>query len=108
MNKKQKKPKRRLKTKSLILRLVSLLLLIASGFLVYGIIEEVRDTVAFSQELDEARANLALIQQENRYLTEQREKLENPDFIRSYVRGEFFYTREGEQVFRLPQRNEEE
>lgn len=104
----QVKKKRKLKTRGLLIRLVSILLLVVSGFLIYGIVTEVSETIALSQELEIAKEKLAEIQAENQYLVEQKEKLEDPEYIKNYERGEYFYTKEGEQVFRLPQLEDSE
>ncbi|MDR1794909.1 MAG: septum formation initiator family protein [Erysipelotrichaceae bacterium] len=102
------KKKRKLNVRSLFTKLFSVALLALSGFLIYLIVNEVKDTLRLSQEYDLAKEKLALVQLENQQLTEQVEKLQDPDYIRNYVRGEYFFSNPGEQVFHLPGLNDEE
>ena len=41
---------------------------------------------------------------ENVYLTTERAKLEDPDYIQSYARGNYMLSKDGEQIFYLPEK----
>lgn len=96
-----KKVKRRLKFNPLRM-LLTLVVFAISGYLIYSIATEVLLTASLTKELQQLEAQLKIISNETRDLEERKEKLEDPNYIRSFARGEFSITKEGEQVFRLP------
>lgn len=81
------------------------ILMIVSGFLIFSIGKEVLVTVNLTQDLQVLENQLKSIEDETRDLQERKEKLEDPNYIKSYARGEYSITKEGEQVFRLPSSN---
>lgn len=99
-----KKVKRKLKFNSSRL-IISLVLFAISGYLVFSVVQEVAMTINLSSNLQSLNAKLEDIENETRNLQERKEKLEDPNYIKSYARGEYSITKEGEQVFRLPSAN---
>jgi len=104
-NKKTKniKKKKKLKTKVLITRTISLVLVFLSVYFVYEIVTEVQQTFQLGKDLEDAQATLKEIESENQYLIEQAEKLTDPEYVKGYARGLFSFSKDGEQIFRLPQ-----
>ena len=100
--KKKRTPKR------MIIRLFSLVAFVISGYLLYGVAKEVMTTVELKNQLEVVENELAVIKEENAQLTSQRDKLENPDYVQSYARGNYMLSKEGEQIFYLPGAEEEE
>ena len=43
---------------------------------------------------------------ENRYLTNEKEKLQDPDYVETYARGKYQLSKDGEQIFYLPENTE--
>ena len=43
------------------------------------------------------------MQDENTYLTNEKTKLQDPDYVQSYARGNYMLTKDGEQIFYLPE-----
>ncbi len=101
----EKKVKKRVKFSSARV-IMSALLFIVSGFLIFSIAKEVMVTVELTGDLQDLNVQLKEIEDETRNLQERKEKLEDPNYIKSYARGEYSITKEGEQVFRLPSSNE--
>lgn len=101
MAKNKKKVKRKLRF-SPIRFILTLLVFSISGYLLYSVSKEVLTTVKLTQELQVFNEQLKIIENETRDLEERKEKLEDPDYIKSFARGEYSITKEGEQVFRLP------
>lgn len=97
----KKKVKRKLKFNPLRL-LLTLIVFSISGYLLFSVGKEVYMTVQITQELKEYEDKLKVIENETRDLEERKEKLQDPDYIKSFARGEYSITKEGEQVFRLP------
>lgn len=104
MAKKQvKKKKSQKKTRPWVKALVSVCLLAASVLLLYTVVNEVMTTVKLHQQLAEVQAKLQEVEDENTYLTQQKEKLQDPDYVQSYARGNYQLSKEGEQIFYLPE-----
>ncbi len=98
MNKSRIK-KKKVKTLSV---LVSLILLCGAGFFLYQAFNEIVNTYNLTKELRTAQSILEQIDNENQYLKEQKTKLEDPEYVKSYARGTYMLSKDGEQIFYLP------
>lgn len=103
MAKKQTKKQNNKKKRNSFRLLLSIALLCISGFLIYTIVSECLTTVQLQQELAEVQAKLQEVEDENTYLNQQKEKLQDPDYVESYARGNYQLSKEGEQIFYLPE-----
>ena len=43
---------------------------------------------------------------ENRYLTKEKKKRQDPDYVETYARGKYQLSKDGEQIFYLPENTE--
>lgn len=102
------KKRRKLKTKVLVSRVLSLALILLSGFFVYQIVLEVQQTYQLGKDLEDAQSTLKAVEEENQYLSEQKDKLLDPEYVKGYARGLFSFSKDGEQIFRLPQLDDDE
>lgn len=68
----------------------------------YRVIKEVYTTIQLRSQLAKVEVQLREIQDENLYLTSQKEKLEDPDYVQSYARGNYMLTKDGEEIYYLP------
>lgn len=91
--------KRKIKTRSLI---VSGLMLAISFMLLKPVVEEVLDTVQLSRSIKEVETQLQVLEAENGTLSEQKAKLQDPEYVKSYARATYMLTKEGEQIYYLP------
>ena len=55
------------------------------------------------KQLAEVQQKYQEVQDESAYLLQEREKLTDPDYVQSYARGNYMLSREGEQIFYLPE-----
>ena len=95
------KPKGR-KKRSMLAKFISLVVICFSLFMLYGVVKEVLTTMELKQQISRVEEELKTLQEENKYLTLQRDKLEDPAYVQSYARGCFMLSKEGEQIFYLP------
>ena len=97
--------KRRLKhrTSSIFL---SLVLLALTFVFMMPVIEEVQNTFQLSQSLKEVQAELLILEQENTLLEKKKTKLLDPEYVKSYARANYMLTKDGEQIYYLPQEDE--
>ncbi len=86
---------------------LTVIVFIITGYLIFSIAKEVLLTVSLTNELQALNEQLKIISDETRDLEERKEKLEDPNYIKSFARGEYSITKEGEQVFRLPSQSDD-
>jgi cell division protein DivIC len=94
--------KRVRKPKKGVKQLMNLILLSLSAFMLYTVGTEVYTTIRLRQQLSIAQGQLNGLETENAALTQQKEKLLDPDYVRSYARAQYMLSKEGEQIFYLP------
>ena len=87
---------------------LSVVLLGGTIFLLIPVIEEVGNTFRLSETLKEVEAQLVLLEQENNLLNEQKTKLLDPEYVKSYARANYMLTKEGEQIYYLPKDDEQD
>jgi len=86
--------------------IVSLVLLAGTVFLLIPVVEEIGNTIRLSETLKEVKAELIVLEQENSSLEEQKTKLLDPEYVKSYARANYMLTKEGEQIYYLPKDDE--
>jgi cell division protein DivIC len=95
--------KRKIQIGSLI---ISIALIVASGMLLRPVVEEVLRTISLRQQISEVTEVLMLLELENESLQDQRLKLNDPDYVKSYARANYMLTKEGEQIYYLPKNSD--
>ena len=74
-----------------------------SAYLLYRVVLEVITTITLKQQLAVVEERYQEVLDENEYLTREREKLEDPDYVASYARGNYLLSKDDEQIFYLPE-----
>ena len=82
--------------------LITVLMLGAIGYFVWEISKEVETTFSLISNINDAKKELAELQEEEAYLTQQKERLMDEDYLRVWARGEFLILEEGEELYKLP------
>lgn len=101
--KKTKKKKNRRLTP--VTKLICLVLIGVSVWLLYSVGREVMTTIELRRQLAEVEEKLEKVQAENERLNNEKEKLKDPDYVQSYARGNYMLSKDGEQIFYLPESN---
>ena len=94
--------KRRLKHRASSL-FISMGLLGLTVIFLLPVFEEVQNTFQLRQNLEAVQAELIVLEQENSMLEEQKTKLLDPEYVKSYARANYMLTKDGEQIYYLPQ-----
>lgn len=97
--KKTKKPKKL----APVTKLICAVLLVISAYLIGMVIKEAATTLRLQRELADVQEKYAQVQEENERLTDQKAKLQDPDYVESYARSNYNLSKEGEQIFYLPE-----
>ena len=98
----KKKKKKKVKTTP-IFKLGAVVLLVISGYFIFNAGKEVVQTFTLSAQLNKVEKQLKELEEENEKLTSQKEKLQDPDYVESYARSNYNLSKQGEQIFYLPQ-----
>jgi cell division protein DivIC len=98
--------KRVLRPKKAVKQISNLILLGLSVFMLYTVGTEAYTTIRLRRELTFAQNLLSGLESENATLTQQKEKMLDPDYVRSYARAAYMLSKEGEQIFYLPKPEE--
>ncbi len=100
----KKKPVRKKKRKMTpLLKVFCLVLIAASVYMLVGVGREIMTTISLQQQLTEVQTQLQKVQDENDYLNDEKTKLQDPDYVENYARGKYMLSKEGEQIFHLPE-----
>lgn len=63
-------------------------------------------TMMLQKEVAVVNEELAKLEEENEVLLSTRQKLEDPDYVTTYARGEYMFSKDNERVFYLPSKSE--
>lgn len=94
--------------KQTIINMIVLMVFVAAIFLLIQVSDEIVATFQLRERLELVHEKLEIIEKENQYLGEQKAKLLDPEYIKNYARASFMLSKEGEQIFFLPQRSKNE
>ena len=94
--------KKKKKTKAIISKLISIALIIMAIAILIGVLQKIYNMFALQQQAKMVEAELQSLRDENASLTSTKEKLEDPDYVQTYARGEYMFSKGDEKVFYLP------
>lgn len=91
------------KKRSPLVKLICLGFLCLSAYLLFQSGKEILTTIQLQKELTEVQAQLDQVTAENEYLNSEKTKLQDPDYVENYARGKYMLSKDGEQIFHLPE-----
>ena len=74
--------------------------------ILYGVFIKIYNMFTLQQQAALVERELQALKDENASLVSTKEKLEDPDYIQTYARGEYMFSKGDEKLFRLPSSNE--
>ncbi len=102
----QKKKTR--KVRHAIINVLMVGVFITAVYLLFQVALEIIATVQLNNQLTQVEEHLEEIQNEHQYLSEQKDKLLDPEYVKNYARAGFMLSKDGEQIFFLPQADDDE
>jgi len=96
------KRKKKKKGSKILTYLVAAVLLISAGFLSFGVLSQVIENLQLRSQESEVTARLEELEAINAQLQAEKTKLEDPEYIATYARGEYLFSKNDEKVFLLP------
>ena len=103
--KKSAKPKRK---KHPLKTFFSLTVIFIACFLMYTAAQDVFMTIQLKKEISSSQKMVEDLESQKTSLSKEKENLENPEYVKRFVRGKFLVSKPGEQVFILPSKNDNE
>ena len=90
------------KKNSTITKLVSIVLIVFAIVILVDVFKRVYTMFALQKQAELVEQQLQAIKDENASLVSTKEKLEDPDYVQTYARGEYMFSKGDEKVFYLP------
>lgn len=90
------------KTKTIVSKLISIALIVAAIAIFTSVLQNVIKMFSLQQQAKMVEAELEALRDENASLISTKEKLEDPDYVQTYARGEYMFSKGDEKVFYLP------
>lgn len=92
-------------SKKVTIKLISLGLILVALYMLVGVGKEVYTTLQLQKQAKEAQKQLEILKEENATLIQKRDKLEDPNYVETYARGEYMFSKDDEKIFYLPSSN---
>ncbi len=100
--------KKRRRVKNAVLNVIAVIVFVISLGLVYQVGNEIIDTIRLNENLRQVKAQLEILEQEYEFLVLQKDKLLDPEYVKNYARFGYMLSKEGEQIFFLPEKSNDE
>lgn len=75
-----------------------------SAFLIFTTIMTISRTFTLSQNVTEKKEELHMLQSEKKSLQQSVKNLQNKEYVVRYARDNYAYTKEGEEVVKIPEK----
>lgn len=83
-------------------KLFSIVLIVMGITMLWSVFTKVYTVYSLQQQAALVEKELDSLKDENASLTSTKEKLEDPEYIQTYARGEYMFSKGDEKVFYLP------
>jgi len=104
----KKEKKSRKKLKGFVLNIIAFIVFGVSLVLLYRVSLQIVQTVQMTARLSSVQEQMSILENENDYLMEQKDKLNDPEYVKNYARFGYMLSKEGEQIFYLPEKQKDE
>jgi cell division protein DivIC len=100
--------KQRKKLRGVVLNFITFIIFGVSLVLLYQVSLQIVETVNMTARLSSVQEQMSILEGENDFLTEQKDKLNDPEYVKNYARFGYMLSKEGEQIFYLPDKEKDE
>lgn len=84
---------------------LKLILIVAMAGMLFQVIQQIRTNLTLKSQLADAKKKLQEVKDQNSQLNSEKEKLQDPDYVQSYARSNYMLSKDGEQIFYLPKKD---
>ena len=85
-----------------IIKFLLICIFAISAYLLFGVAKDIMKMNELAKKNKELESQLSLIEEENTSLLNQKAKLSDPNYVQTFARGNYMFSKQGEQVFYLP------
>lgn len=93
------------KKKHPIRTFLSLAAILVSCFLIWLAASDFITTMNLRKEITESESAISSLETQKEELTDEKNKLNDPEYVKRFARGKYMVSKPGEQVFKLPSKN---
>lgn len=93
---------RKKKSAKIYKKVLSIVLIVMGITMLWSVFTKVYTVYSLQQQAALVEKELNLLKDENASLNSTKEKLEDPEYIQTYARGEYMFSKGDEKVFYLP------
>lgn len=97
--------KKKKRTNKTIKQLLTIVFVVAAIALSVSTLKKLYTMLSLQKQLEIVETELQALKDENASLISTKEKLEDPDYVQTYARGEYMFSKGDEKVFYLPGSN---
>lgn len=90
------------KKNSKIAKIISIVMIACAIIILNNVLIKIYNMFTLQQQASLVERELQALKDENASLISTKEKLEDPDYIQTYARGEYMFSKGDEKVFYLP------
>ena len=94
------------KKNNLILKLVSIVMIVFAIVILYNVLMNIYNVFSLQKQAEVVEQELQALKEENASLISTKEKLEDPEYVQTYARGEYMFSKGDEKIFYLPSEGE--
>lgn len=98
--------KRKKKKNSVISKIIGIIFLCIALVVFIKVGKELVTMIRLQNEQKAVAQELQRVEEENRSLQDTKTKLEDPNYVTTYARGEYMFSKGDEKLFRLPSSDE--
>lgn len=96
------------KEKNKIKTFLSLAAIFIACFLIYAASSDLMMTMKLKDEITSSEEMISSLENQKNDLSKEKENLENPEYVKRFARGKYMVSKPGEQVFKLPAKNDKD
>ena len=98
--------KKKRKKDSALAKVISIIVIACAIVIFFDVFKKVYEMFNLKKEAELVEQQLEAIKDENASLISTKEKLEDPDYVQTYARGEYMFSKGDEKVFYLPSKED--
>lgn len=80
---------------------ISIVVVMISGYFIYIAMQDILLNIDLTAKVNNSKKQIEQLEAENQQLVNQKTKLQDPEYVKSYARGAYMMSKNGEQIFHI-------
>jgi len=81
--------------------LITVAILVVSTYFLVQAGKEILSTLQLTSQVKDSQKQIEALEEENKQLINQKNKLQDPEYVKNYARGAYMLSKNGEQIFHI-------